>query len=116
MKLYAYRCRQCGRRTDPVRLVCDRCGGQDFDQEPLEGTVTLLTHTRVHCLPEGIERPYLDFGLVEFENGVRAAGQLRLQSTARIGMKLRAGVDVVRVLRGEEKYGFVFEEDSAPSV
>lgn len=116
MKLYAYRCRQCGRRTYPARLVCDRCGGQDFDQEPLEGTVTLLTHTRVHCLPEGIERPYLDFGLVEFENGVRAAGQLRLQNTARIGMKLRAGVDVVRVLRGEEKYGFVFEEDSAPSV
>ena len=92
MKLYAYRCRQ------------------------LEGTVTLLTHTRVHCLPEGINRPYLDFGLVEFENGVRAVGQLRLQSAAWIGMKLRAGVDVVRVLRGEEKYGFVFEEDSTPSV
>ena len=27
MKLYAYRCRQCGRRTYPARLVCDRCGG-----------------------------------------------------------------------------------------
>ena len=116
MKRYAYRCRQCGRRTDPARLICDCCGGRDFEPEPLEGTVTLLTHTRVHCLPEGINRPYLDFGLVEFENGVRAVGQLRLQSAAWIGMKLRAGVDVMRVLRGEEKYGFVFEEDSTPSV
>ena len=53
---------------------------------------------------------------MEFENGVRAVGQLRLQSAAWIGMKLRAGVDVMRVLRGEEKYGFVFEEDSTPSV
>ena len=67
MKLYAYRCRQCGRRTYPARLICDCCGGRDFEPEPLEGTVTLLTHTRVHCLPEGINRPYLDFGLVEFE-------------------------------------------------
>ena len=54
MKLYAYRCRQCGRRTYPARLICDCCGGRDFEPEPLEGTVTLLTHTRVHCLPEGI--------------------------------------------------------------
>ena len=65
MKLYAYRCRQCGRRTYPARLICDCCSGRDFEPEPLEGTVTLLTHTRVHCLPEGINRPYLDFGLVE---------------------------------------------------
>ena len=47
---------------------------------------------------------------------VDTVGQLRLQSAAWIGMKLRAGVDVMRVLRGEEKYGFVFEEDSTPSV
>lgn len=78
--------------------------------------MTAVTHTRVHCLPGRVNWPYLDFGLVEFENGVRAVGQLRLQSAAWIGMKLRAGVDVMRVLRGEEKYGFVFEEDSTPSV
>lgn len=111
MELMAYRCKACGKRTHPKRLVCDACGGREWKPEPLTGEVTLLTYTRVHNLPEGIDRAYLDFGIVEFANGVRVTGQLDLKGEAKAGMKLRADVDVVRVVEGEEKVGFVFREE-----
>ena len=110
MKLCAYRCRRCGATDHPKSLVCGACGGRAFDEVPLEGTVTLLTYTRVHNLPEGIDKPYLDFGIVEFENSVRVTGQLEVRGEARIGMKLKAGRGVVRVLDGEAVTGFVFRE------
>ena len=110
MKLCAYRCDQCGKLTHPKRLVCDVCGGRAFGEEPLEGTAVLLTYTRVHNLPAGIEKPYLDFGIVEFENGVRVTGQLELKNSAYAGMKLETTVGTVRVVDGEEKQGFIFRE------
>ena len=110
MELFAYRCEKCGKLTHPKRIICDACGGRSFAEEPLSGTVTLLTHTRVHNLPAGIDKPYLDFGIVEFENGVRVTGQLELKNEAESGMKLKATVGTVRELYGEEKQGFIFKE------
>ena len=110
MEKKAYRCVQCGKVTHPKRIVCDACGGREFTEEPLEGKVTLLTHTRVHNLPEGVERPYLDFGIVEFTNGVRVTGQLAVKDHAVAGMELEATCGTVRVLHGEEKQGFIFTE------
>ena len=110
MKLCAYRCRRCGATNHPKSLVCGACGGRAFDEVPLEGTVTLLTYTRVHNLPEGIDKPYLDFGIVEFENSVRVTGQLEVRGEARIGMKLKAETGVVRLLPDGPREGFIFKE------
>ena len=110
MELYAYRCENCGKITHPRRLICDECSGNTFQEEPLNGIVTLLTHTRVHNLPAGINKPFLDFGMVEFENGVRVTGQLELNHEPYIGMKLQTSVGVVREIHGEEKHGFIFTE------
>ena len=110
MEMKAYRCIQCGKFTHPKRIICDACGGREFTAEPLEGKVTLLTHTRVHNLPEGIDKPYLDFGIVEFENGVRVTGQLEVKDRAETGMELVATFGTVRILHGEEKQGYVFSD------
>lgn len=110
MELLAYRCETCGKWTHPKRLVCDACGGRAWTSASLTGEATLLTWTRVHNLPEGIDKEVLDFGIVEFENGVRVTGQLALTGEARVGMKLKADVGVVRVVQGEEKLGFIFRE------
>ncbi len=109
MEMLAYRCTACGKLTHPKRIICDACGGREFTEEPLTGTVTLLTYTRVHNLPEGIDKPYLDFGIAEFENGVRVTGQLELSRPAEKGMKLEAAFGTVRVLHGEEKQGYIFK-------
>lgn len=110
MKMIAYRCEHCGKLFHPRRLICDGCGGRDFAEEPLDGFATLLTHTRVHNLPAGIEREYLDFGIVEFENGLRVTGQLDLEHPAVQGMKLKADFGVVREVNGEKKEGYIFKE------
>ncbi len=112
MELFAYRCEKCGKLTHPKRIICDVCGGRNYSSEPLEGYATLLTHTRVHNLPVGIDKPYLDFGIVEFDNGVRVTGQLEMKGEAVTGMRVLATVGTVRQLYGEDKQGFIFKEDN----
>jgi uncharacterized OB-fold protein len=63
-------------------------GWETFD---LEGSCSLLTWTRVWNLPEGFNKKYLMFGMVEFENGLRASGRLEVENPE-IGMKLTASV------------------------
>lgn len=108
MEQFAYRCESCGKIMYPRPCVCHNCGARLFGREPLTGRVRLMTHTRVYNLPEGIEQPYLDFGIVEFENGVRVTGQLKLSGEARMGMELWATVGTVRKVQGEETEGFIF--------
>ena len=58
------------------------------------GPCRLLSWTRIYALPEGIDRPSLAFGIVEFDNGLRAAGQLMVadpKSGARLVAKAGAG-------------------------
>ena len=66
-----------------------------------------MTWTKVYNLPEGYMKPSLGFGIVEFANGLRVAGQLEVDQPE-FGMKVRAAVDVVREGVGEDYYGFIF--------
>lgn len=108
-RMYAYKCTQCGKLYHPSRLVCRECGGREFEEIPLEGEATLLTYTRVYNLPEGYMKPWLTFGIVEFPNGVRVAGQMATEDLA-IGMKVRATVDLVKEGIGRDYYGFIFRK------
>lgn len=110
MELSAYCCESCNKPMYPKPCVCHNCGGRLFRQEPLTGTVSLLTYTRVYNLPEGIEKSYLDFGIVEFKNGVRVTGQLELSGEARMGMELQTTVGTVKKIQEEEICGFIFKE------
>lgn len=110
MALSAYRCAKCGKSIFPRRYICPYCGNNSFTPVSLDGEVTLLTYTRVYNLPSGIEEPYLDFGIVEFSNGVRVTGRLQVKDFPVTGMKLTTTTGVVRVVDGEEKEGFIFVE------
>ena len=116
-QMYAYRCIKCGKLHHPRYVVCQNpdCDGREFTQEPLGGKCKLLTWTRVYNLPEGYMQPWLHFGVVEFENGVRATGQIGFDDGIESGMELLATVGVVRTRRilykesiDCEEYGFVF--------
>jgi len=92
-----YRCLGCGEIYYPAPMVCRRCDqkrdpvtGQGWETFDLEGPCTLLSWTRVWNLPEGFNRKYLMFGMVEFENGLRAAGRLEVAQEPEIGMQLNA--------------------------
>ena len=116
-QMYAYRCTKCGKLHHPRYVVCQNpdCDGREFTQEPLGGKCKLLTWTRVYNLPEGYMQPWLHFGVVEFENGVRATGQIGFDDGIESGMELLATVGVVRTSRilykesiDCEETGFVF--------
>lgn len=110
-EMLAYQCSRCGELHHPFHYVCRKCGGRDFAEVSLQGEATLLTWTKVYNLPEGYMKPSLGFGIVEFANGLRVAGQIEVDQPE-FGMKVRAAVDVVREGVGEDYYGFIFIQEA----
>lgn len=116
-QMYAYQCTKCGKLHHPRYVVCQNpdCDGREFTTVELGGKCKLLTWTRVYNLPEGYMQPWLNFGVVEFENGVRVTGQIGFDEGIESGMELLATVGVVRTRRilykesiDCEETGFVF--------
>ena len=107
-KMYAFKCTECGQLHHPKHYVCRKCGARSFEELPLEGEVTLVTYTKVYNLPEGYMRPYLAFGIVKFENGLTASGQIDAEELT-IGMKLKAQVGIIKEGVGKDYYGFIFQ-------
>jgi uncharacterized protein len=111
--VYAYRCPKCGALYHPAPMVCKACRNRrdpsevvfpDFQKVAMGGPCRLLTWTRIYALPEGIDRPSVAFGVVEFENGLRSLGQLMV-AEPKSGARLVARPGLVRELPGRDFYG-----------
>ena len=104
----AYECKACGYVTYPSHARCLHCGNREFEEiePPQEGE--LVTYTEIWNLPWGIEERSRVIGIVALESGVKAMGLLKTEKP-RLGMKLKAAWEPVRVIRGEEVYGLTFE-------
>ena len=89
LEIYAYKCKKCGQLHYPFRMVCKKCGKNDFfefDTVPLPKKGKLLTFTTVYNLPPDFNVAKLGLGIVELENGMRITGQLKIpQPEARHG-------------------------------
>ena len=116
-QMYAYQCTKCGKLHHPRYVVCQNpdCDGREFTAVELSGKCKLLTWTRVYNLPEGYMQPWLNFGVVEFENGVRVTGQIGFDDGIESGMELVSTIGVVRTRRilykesiDCEETGFIF--------
>ncbi|MBI3037705.1 DNA-binding protein [bacterium] len=114
--VYASKCPKCGHLHYPAPMRCHECKERrdpsktvfaDFEKVPLRGTCKLLTFTRVYALPDGYDLKYMNFGLVEFENGIRAAGQI-MTDDLKLGMPLIAKTGVVKEVIGKDIYGLQF--------
>ncbi len=106
--LVAFKCKNCGRIMYPGHSRCLNCYGREFEQISPTGEARLLTYTEVCTLPWGIDERCRTLGIVEFENNVKAMGWLKV-AKPKIGMKLKASWEPVRVIRGEEVYGLTLE-------
>ncbi len=109
--IVAFRCKQCGKLHYPFHDRCLACKGREFETVKPQGTARLLAFTRIYNLPWGFDQRYLTIGVVEFENGVRAMGQIQADEAAdlKTGMVLQPGWEPVRVQYGENVYGLVLE-------
>lgn len=117
-EVYAYQCPDCGKIYYPAPMICNKCNTRRdpsevyfsaWEKVPLEGKCKLLAWTRVYALPEGYEIPYLLFGIIEFENGIRASGRLEVENPE-TGMELIATTDVVKEIGDEKIYGLIFRQ------
>ncbi len=115
-EVYAVKCPGCGKLAYPAPMICSECSTRrdpsgvifpEWENVPLEGKCKLLAWTRVFALPEGFDVKYLLFGVVEFENGLRASGRL-LVDQPETGMELRADVGAVKEKPGKTVNGFLF--------
>ena len=114
-EILGYRCAKCGSIYYPAPMICAKCSsrrdpvtGRHWETFPLEGAVKLLSWTRVWNLPDGYNVKFLLFGIVEFENGLRASGRIGVAEPT-IGMTLNSRVEESDERPGKPVNIFVFE-------
>lgn len=109
IEITAFRCKACGRVHYPYHDRCLTCHKRDFESVKPEGDPQLLTYTQIFNLPWGFDVRFLVIGVVEFANGIKAMGQIHVDSLEEIklGMQLKAGWEPIRVVSGEEVFGLV---------
>ena len=109
LDITGYRCKACGRVHYPYHNRCLDCQGREFEQVQPEGDPHLLTYTQIFNLPWGFDVRFLVIGVVEFANGIKSMGQIRVNSLEKLklGMPLKASWEPVREVSGEEVFGLV---------
>jgi uncharacterized protein len=107
----AFRCQKCGRIHYPYHDRCLDCKGREFEPLKPKGNARLLTYTVIYNLPWGFDQRFLILGVAEFENKVKAMGQIKADSidALKLGMQVRPTWEPVRVQAGEDVYGLKFE-------
>ena len=105
--IVAYKCKKCGKLHYPFHDRCLACKTREFEEVKPKGKAKLLTFTRIYNLPWGFDERYLTIGVVEFENGVKAMGQIKADESypLQVGMTLQPSWESVRVRYGEDVYG-----------
>ena len=107
----AYQCKKCGRIHYPFHDRCLACKSREFVPISPQGDAKLISFTVIYNLPWGFDQRYLVIGIGEFENGIKAMGQIKADSADPLkpGMTLKASWEPVRVQQGENVYGLKFE-------
>lgn len=103
----AYKCKQCGRVTYPKRVCCLKCKSQEFDEISFSEYGHIITFTQTYQLPWGIDEPYLTLGVIKFDNGIKSMGRIS-QPEVSTGAKVKASWEKIRVIDGEDVYGWMF--------
>jgi uncharacterized OB-fold protein len=90
----AFKCKKCGRIHYPYHDRCLDCKGRQFEPIKPQGNARLLTYSAIFNLPWGFDQRFLIIGVAEFENKVKAMGQIKADSVDRL--QLGAGPRPVR--------------------
>lgn len=111
IEITAYKCKKCSKLHYPFHDRCLACKNREFEKVKPQGNTKLLTFTRIYNLPWGFDQRYLTIGVVEFENGVRAMGQINIDETYHLktGMTMKPSWEPVRLQYGENVYGLMLE-------
>ena len=109
--IVAFKCKKCGKIHFPFHDRCLSCKGREFDKIAPQGNAKLLAFSQIFNLPWGFDNRFIFVGVAEFENGVKAMGQITANAPEELktGMRVKPTWDVVRVIGGEDVYGLIFK-------
>lgn len=107
----AFKCKNCGRIHYPYHDRCLECKHREFEGIKPSGNARLLTYTAIFNLPWGFDQRFLIIGIAEFENHVKAMGQIKVDSVEqlKVGMRMSPTWEPIRKQYGEDVYGLKFE-------
>ena len=110
-KLIAKKCKKCGFIQHEDHIRCLKCKNDTFDMIEAQGDCTLITYTILNAPPmEFRDKPSYALGVVQFENGIKALGQIESIKNLKVGMKLAPVYKkICNNLDGKEINGFVFK-------
>ena len=110
-KITSVKCKKCGYLQHKSHLRCLNCKNDKFEDITASGICKLLTFTILKAPPaEFRENPSYALGVVEFENKVKALGQITTQENLKIGMELKPTYrKICDNLDGKEIFTYVFE-------
>lgn len=106
-KMIGVKCKNCGGVFYPKRATCLSCKGEDVEEVELGDKCKLLTYTELYAIPIGVHKIPLILGIVEFENGARATGQIEADHVE-VGMQLKPVWGPLRAIGRTEVFGFKF--------
>ncbi len=107
----AYKCKKCGKLHYPFHDRCLACKQREFEKVKPEGIAKLLTYTAIFNLPWGFDQRYLIIGVAEFDNNIKAMGQINADSVEqlKVGMKVKPSWEPIREQYGDDVFGLKFE-------
>lgn len=104
------KCKNCGFLQHKSHLRCLQCKNKEFSIIEARGMCKLLTYTILNEPPaEFRNQGSYALGVVEFENGIKALGQITFKENLKTGMILKPLYKkICENLDGKEVYTFVF--------
>ena len=111
VKIISIKCKKCGYLQQEDHRRCIKCKNDTFEIIEAKGDGILLTYTILNAPPmEFRDKQLLVLGVVEFENGIKAFGQIATNDNLKIGMKLTTVyAKICNNLYGNEIYGYIFK-------
>lgn len=105
------KCKNCGFLQYNSHIRCLQCRHDKFETVLASGTCKLLTYTILTAPPSEFRaKESYALGVVEFENGVKALGQITSKEDLKVGMKLKPVYSkICDNLDGKEIFSYVFE-------
>jgi uncharacterized OB-fold protein len=111
LAIMAFKCKNCDKIHYPYHDRCLACRHREFEEIKPSGNAKLLTYTAIFNLPWGFDQRFLIIGVAEFENQVKAMGQIKVDSVdqLKVGMKVKTSWEPIREQYSEDVYGLKFE-------
>ena len=105
------KCEKCGVIQHPTHIRCLKCKNERFSLIKASGDGKLITYTRLTAPPaEFRNNDSYYLGIFEFDNGIKALGQIEFEGKLKIGMKMRTTQEkICENLDGQEVIDFVFK-------